>query len=113
MTMSVIRSQGNIARVEINTAVVAILNHITSDWDQDFAGGIQTETLLIRDLGFESIDVVQFVAALEDRFGSRNLPFEKLLMIDGRYVDDLSVGDVVDFLDLHLNAGRFSCSKPS
>ena len=45
----------------------------------------------IGDLGFESIDIVQFVVALEENFKRRDMPFEKLLMIDGRYVDELSV----------------------
>jgi acyl carrier protein len=76
---------------------------MTSDWDQDY-GPIRPETRLMSDLTCESIDIVQFVVAVEERFQCRHLPFEQLLMIDGRYVDDLSVDDVVNFLDAHLNA---------
>jgi acyl carrier protein len=106
MSMSAIRSGASIGKVEIYEGVIAILEHITSDWDQDFAGGIRPESRLVADLGFESIDVVQFVSALEDRFRRTDLPFERLLMVDGRYVGDLSVASVVDFLDTQLNTQR-------
>jgi acyl carrier protein len=89
-------------RSSILDRVVRIVSDMTTDWDLDLSGGIGPETLLIADLAFESIDVVQFVVALEERFGRRNLPFEKLLMVDGRYVDDLSVAQVADFLHDHL-----------
>jgi acyl carrier protein len=89
-------------RATINTAVLEILKDLTADWDTDYAGEIGPETLLIDDLAFESIDVVQLVVSLEGRFQRRDLPFEKLLMNDGRYVDDMSVRQLVDFLDANL-----------
>ncbi len=89
-------------RPAILGVVVEILADITADWDLDFAGGIGPRTLLIVDLAFESIDVVEFVVAIEERFDRRDLPFEQLLMKDGRYVDDLAVWQIVDFLVEHL-----------
>lgn len=83
--------------------VTRILEDMTTDWDLDFSGGIGPDTLLIADLAFESIDVVEFVVALEERFGRRDLPFEALLMADGRYVDDLTVAQVAEFLDAHVD----------
>ena len=67
-----------------------------------FAGTIGAETRLIADLGFESIDVVHLIVALEERFQRTDLPFENLLMKDGRYVSDLRVGEVAGFLSRHL-----------
>ncbi len=90
-------------QAEIVADLTAILEDMTGDWDLEFAGGIGTDTRLIADLAFESIDVVQFVVALEERFGRRDLPFEALLMQDGRYVDDLTVAQVADFLAAQLN----------
>jgi acyl carrier protein len=95
--------QAAVSRAEIDAGVVWILEEMTSDWDLDFEGGVGSGTRLIADLAFESIDVVQFVVALEERFGCRGLPFEQLLMSDGRYVDDLTVAQVAAFLDAHLN----------
>lgn len=82
--------------------VIQILGDLTSDWDIDFAGEIGNDTHIISDLEFESIDVVQFIVQLETIFQRKDLPFEKLLMIDGRYKDDLTVREVVEFLNLHL-----------
>ncbi len=97
-------AHGILARETILGDMVQILTDMTSDWDLGFSGGVGPDTRLIADLGFESIDVVQLVVAIEERFLQRDLPFEKLLMVDGRYVDDLRVAQVVDFLHEHLAA---------
>src|SRR5690554_941715 len=97
-------ARGGLAREAILDDMVQILTDMTADWDLDFGGGVTADTRLIADLGFESIDVVQLVVAIEERFQQRDLPFEKLLMVDGRYVDDLRVEQVVDFLHEHLAA---------
>ena len=89
-------------RAAIEGVVLQILKDLTADWDSDFGGQIGPDTLLIADLDFESIDVVELVVSLEGKFARRDLPFEKLLMDDGRYVDDLTVRQVVDFLESQL-----------
>jgi acyl carrier protein len=75
---------------------------MTSDWDTGLSGDIEGETSLMCDLTFESIDVVMLIVAIEERFRRKGLPFEELMMVDGRYVEDLKVSDVVDFLDKNL-----------
>ena len=91
-------------RATVEGVVLEILKDLTADWDSDFAGQIGTNTMLIADLDFESIDVVELVVSLEGRLQRKDLPFEKLLMQDGRYVEDMSVGQVVDFLHANLSA---------
>ncbi|MBX7166433.1 MAG: hypothetical protein K1X74_08785 [Pirellulales bacterium] len=86
-------------REELLHKVVEIVQRLTADWDLGDDRGIGADTRLIGDLSFESIDVVQFIVALEEGFHRRDFPFERLLMSDGRYVDELTVGQVVDFLD--------------
>lgn len=81
--------------------VIAVLEEMTGDWDLGLDAPMDRNTQLIADLAFESIDIVQFVVALEQRLGRRNIPFEKLLMVEGRYVEDLSVGKIADFLAAH------------
>lgn len=83
-------------------AIKEILEAMTQEWDRETGEEITGETRLIKDLGFESIDVVQFIVAIEERFGRRGLPYEEFLMVDGRYVDEIHVKDVVDFLRKHL-----------
>lgn len=87
---------------EIQVKVIAVLKDMTMDWDIDFSDGIQSETRLIDDLGFESIDIVQLVVSIEQAFGRKGLPFEKLFMQDGDYVDEIQVQDIVNFLHHNL-----------
>ena len=83
---------------EIVSQLVGILEDMTSDWDFDYDGGIRSETRLIGDLSFESIEVVQLMVLIEQHFELKNFGSEKLLMTDGRYVDELSVDEIADFL---------------
>lgn len=82
----------------ITQSLVAIIEDMTSDWDLTSTEEINRDTQLIAELAFESIDIVQLVVAIEEKFQKRGLPFEKVLMNDGRYVDDLKVGELSDFL---------------
>jgi acyl carrier protein len=68
----------------------------------DDLDNIALSTGLMGDLEFESIDVVQFAVALEQAFGAEGLPFENLFMKDGDYVDEITVDDVVRFLEPNL-----------
>jgi acyl carrier protein len=83
--------------------LVKILQDMTADWDNDFSGSIDSETKLIEELGFESIDIVQFIVAVEEHFQRRGLPWEEVFMLDGRYVDEIKVGDTLQLLFSHLN----------
>lgn len=100
--MNTERSTVDVRTGDMTTELVAVLEDITGDWETGFAGTIGAETRLIADLGFESIDVVHLIVALEERFQRTDLPFENLLMKDGRYVSDLRVGEVAGFLSRHL-----------
>ena len=88
-------------RESIFSDMVGIVKNMTSDWDTAFDEPIGMDTRLIRDLGFESIDVVHLVVAIETQFKRRDLPFEQLLMADDRYVDELTLRQIVDFLAKH------------
>lgn len=80
-----------------------VLEDFIEDWDVELDEPIGRDTMLLADLEFESIDIIQFVVAIEEAFGKRKLPFEQVLMKDGRYVDDLSVGQIADFLHQHFS----------
>jgi acyl carrier protein len=96
-----VASQGTSAG-GVHEKMIGIVKNMTADWDTGFDGEIGSGTRLIGDLGFESIDVVHLVVAIETTFGRSDLPFEDLLMRDGRYVDELTIGDAVTFLEKHL-----------
>jgi len=75
-----------------------LLKDFTQDWDSEFEGEMTRDTRLLADLGFESIDIIQLVVAIEQMVKRSKLPFNELLMKDGRYVDDLSIGQIADFV---------------
>jgi acyl carrier protein len=95
-------STAKFTREGIERDLIAILTDMTADWDLSFTGGINAETRLMEDLAFESIDVVQLIVAVEAHVQRRHLHFEHLLMSDGRYVQELQVKQIVDFLDKAL-----------
>lgn len=78
--------------------VIQILDDMIRDWDIDCSSEINEKTGLVENLTFASIDIIQFVVALEEGFQRRDLPVEKLLLKDGRYVDEIYVYSIVDFL---------------
>lgn len=80
------------------TRLIALLQDFTQDWDHGFEGEMGRDTRLLADLGFESIDIIQLVVAIQEEVVKRKLSFDQLLMKNGRYVDDLSIGQIADYL---------------
>ncbi len=87
----------------IQSTIIEILKDIIQDWDLG-ADEISLETQLVADLSFASIDIIHFVVAIEDHF-KQKFGFAQLLMQDGRYVDDLSVEQIVNFVSKQLKGG--------
>ncbi len=92
------------SRADLQGTVIAVLTDTIQDWDLEIEEGIGPDTTLIEDLAFESIDIVQFSVALEQKLGRKDLPFEKLFIQDGTYVDDVSVAEITEFLMTELQA---------
>ncbi len=78
--------------------LIALLEDFTQDWDHSFEGTMSRSTRLFADLGFESIDIIQLAVAIQEEVLRKRVAFDQLLMRDGRYVDDLSIGQIADFL---------------
>lgn len=74
--------------------VTATIETLMQDWDIDEP--IRRETRVVADLGFESIDLIQMVAELERAFRLPGSSLVDMLVSGGRYVDDLSVGEIAD-----------------
>lgn len=84
--------------------LITLLEDFTQDWGTEPDAAMNGDTRLLADLGFESIDIIQLTVALEETFGLRKVPFDQLLMQDGRYVDDLSLRQIATFLQRFINA---------
>ena len=93
-----------IQRERILEDIINELEDIGGDADPEFAGGINAETKIIGDLCYESIEIVQLLVWIEQHFKLKNLASEKLLMRDQRFVSELTVGEVVDFVEEELSA---------
>ena len=101
---SVMTTTTMLSRSDIESRVIAVLRDMTADWDLEINNGIGPNVRLMRDLAFESIDIVQFIVSLEQNLNRKGIPFEKLFMRDGDYVDDLQVNEVVEFLHMQIGA---------
>ena len=83
--------------------VVAIVDDLTQDWGLELDGPTGAKTKVVADLEFASVDIIQLCVALEECYG-RRFGFQDLLMKDGSYVGDLSLGQLAAFVDAKLNS---------
>ena len=92
----------------IQSAVATIIDEMVGELDLDYEQAIDSGTRLIADLGFASVDFVHLIVELESHFGCK-MGFHDLIMPNGKYVDDLRVGQFVAFIESRLSGG----SNPS
>ena len=85
--------------------VIAIAEDLVQDWGLDESTTPSAKTLLAADLAFTSVDIIQLCVALEQCYG-RRFAFHDLLMRNGSYIGDLSLGQLAASLDLQLAAER-------
>ena len=85
--------------------VLKIFRDLTSEFDTDFSGGINPQTRVSADLGFESVDVVEMIVALEEHYHRRDLPFQELVMKEGRN-HDFTIQDTANFISKHLTTTK-------
>lgn len=81
----------------IESAVVAIVEDLIQDWGLQLDGRIGAPTRLFADLDFASVDIIQLCVAIEQSY-DRKLGFQDLLMKEGAYVSELTIGEVADFV---------------
>jgi acyl carrier protein len=87
-------------RQEIQDYVLATLQELCRDWD--YSRPVGPESLLFSELGLESLDAVVLGTTIQEHFETP-LPFAELLSEIGREQRDLSIAQLVDFVDQHLN----------
>jgi acyl carrier protein len=79
-----------------------ILSILESHLGVHSPGAIDEDTWLFADLGLASIDTVVLSEALQNHY-DRPLPFHELMAEIGRRSErDLSIGELVGFLEKHL-----------
>lgn len=85
-----------VQRAEIESKVIEVVDELLDAIESEFDGDVASDTMLIADGGFSSIDFVQMTVMIEEQLACK-VGFQDMLMQDGQYVDDLSVGQVIDF----------------
>src|ERR1035437_10226618 len=78
--------------------VLDIMSTMADDWE--YGEEIEESTLLVSELGFESLDLVVIGTSLQERYG--RMPFGEFLAdIGQRPVKDATVGELVAFVRDH------------
>jgi acyl carrier protein len=84
----------------IVTEVLSLMEQLADDWE--YGGTIDQNTMLLGDLGLESLDLVVLGTELQQRYG--RLPFAEFLAELGQRPiqnRDISVGELAGFIDTH------------
>ena len=96
------RAGAPVTRESIVATVVARLSEMMIDWEREYSGELGPDTYLVSELGFSSMDLVMLVVEIQQCYHRHDLPWEDLFAPDGRYVDDVQVAQIADFLNRHL-----------
>ncbi|MCU0968135.1 MAG: acyl carrier protein [Rubrivivax sp.] len=94
--MSVLR------RDTAESTVIAVIEDLIQDWGLELSDGVNASTRVVADLEFASVDIIQLCVALEECY-ARKFGFQALLMRDGRYVSDLTVAQISQFIEARLS----------
>ncbi|MCE3232901.1 MAG: acyl carrier protein [Rickettsiaceae bacterium] len=80
----------------VEQVVIGLVEDFTDDWGIDLE--VTTQTMLKGDIGFNSSDTMQLFAAIQEYYNSVDFKFQDLVMEDGKYKDDLKLGQVIVFV---------------
>ncbi|MGJ8669360.1 MAG: sulfotransferase [Oceanococcus sp.] len=97
---------------DIEVAVFGAVEEILTAIGEDADDELTPDLKLIQDLEFESIDFVQLIVVIEQRLGQK-VGFQDMLMQDGKYVQDLSIQQIIDFTNNRLNNPETAASAPA
>jgi acyl carrier protein len=97
-----------IVRATVLAHVIQTIERLMGDWELE--GEIGEDSLLLGDIGLESIDAVALATEIAETYG-RELPFDRFLSArldqeEMAYLQwkDFTVGELVDFVTTELNA---------
>jgi acyl carrier protein len=84
------------ARQDCWKIIVEALTELLEEMGEE-PGEIEPTTMLNANLGISSVDAIHLMILLEDRL-EKPLSFEKLAVRNGEYVQDLSAGELLQFV---------------
>jgi acyl carrier protein len=65
---------------------------------------VTDETRLIETLGLTSIDIMHLLSSIDMRL-SKHLPYDTLVLKNGEYISDISIGEIIDFVIANVDKG--------
>jgi acyl carrier protein len=97
-----LRNKGEKMTTSVEEIIIGLIEDFTDDWGIDLE--VSRQTLLKGDIGFDSSDTMQLFAAIAEHYSGVEFRFQDLVMEDGKYTDDLKVGQVIAFVIRRLAA---------
>ena len=88
------------SRQEILDYLLQKMGELTQDWD--YPDPVGPESKLFTELGFESLDAVVLCTAIQEHYQTP-MPFAELLAEIGEQQRDLSINELTDFVNTHLD----------
>jgi phosphopantetheinyl transferase/acyl carrier protein len=88
------------SRQEILNYLLQKMGELTQDWD--YPDPVRPESKLFTELGFESLDAVVLCTAIQEHYQTP-MPFAELLAEIGQQQRDLSIDELTDFVNTHLD----------
>jgi acyl carrier protein len=89
------------SRQEILDYLLRTMQDLTQDWD--YAEPVSAESRLFTEVGLESLDAVILGTAIQEHYQTP-MPIAELLAEIGEQRRDLTINELVDFVDTHLGA---------
>jgi len=87
----------------VQRTVVGIVEDLIQDWGLELQEPISERTRLSKELDFVSVDFIQLLEAIEQHYG-RKFGFQDLVMKNGSYTSDLSIGQIAEFVGKALGS---------
>ena len=92
----------NVARDSVYQTVRELIEKLAEDWEYD--SEITQDTLMVADLGLESIDVVVLGTTIQNEYDCTLPLAEFMAEVGQREQKDIRIGELVDFVHNHLQA---------
>jgi acyl carrier protein len=84
---------------QVETYIMKTLGELSRDWD--YSDPITANTGLFTQLGLESLDAVILATSIQEHYQCA-MPFPQLFAEVGERQEDLTVGELIDFVQRHV-----------
>lgn len=87
---------------DIQKDIISIVTEMVEDWDLDL-DDLGVDTRFNEDLCVTSVDMLNLMASIDMKY-DKKFEFESLVVKDGQYIKDLSIGELTAFVAENFDA---------